>query len=71
MLSSMLLLAATAVVILVFRALMQAYTSTKRNIPGPFLAKFSRLWYLSRIWTRQCHLEMINLHKQYGKDNRF
>ncbi|KAI3575820.1 cytochrome P450 oxidoreductase [Fusarium oxysporum f. sp. albedinis] len=66
MLSSMLLLAATAVAILVFRALMQAYTSTKRNIPGPFLAKFSRLWYLSRIWTRQCHLEMINLHKQYG-----
>jgi hypothetical protein len=70
MLPSVLLVAATLVVILVFRPLMQAYRSTKRNIPGPLFAKFSRLWYLGRIWTRRSHLDMIDLHKKYGKDCR-
>ncbi|KAL4774989.1 cytochrome P450 [Aspergillus nidulans var. acristatus] len=66
MLSSILLLTATAIGILVSRALFQAYSSTKRNIPGPLFAKFTRLWYLSRIWNGQAHLETIDLHTRYG-----
>lgn len=62
----MLLLAATAVGIIAFRALIQAYSSTKRNIPGPLFAKFSRLWYLNQIRKRHFHLETLKLHKKYG-----
>ncbi|OJJ50337.1 hypothetical protein ASPZODRAFT_57998 [Penicilliopsis zonata CBS 506.65] len=37
-----------------------------RNIPGPFWARFSRLWYLNLV--RQGHFETANirLHEQYG-----
>jgi hypothetical protein len=70
MLSSILLLAATALGILMVRALIQAYSSTKRNIPGPFFARFTRLWYLSRIWNRRAHLETIDLHKKHGMHDK-
>ncbi len=37
-----------------------------RSIPGPFLARFTRLWYLLAV--RSGHFEKINvaLHKKHG-----
>ncbi|ORY15885.1 cytochrome P450 [Clohesyomyces aquaticus] len=35
-------------------------------VPGPFLAKFSRLWYLNNVWRRDFHKTNIELHRLYG-----
>ncbi|KAF4968690.1 hypothetical protein FSARC_3976 [Fusarium sarcochroum] len=41
-------------------------SSTLRDIPGPFLARFSRLWYLYRAYMGDFHLENIDLHRRHG-----
>lgn len=48
------------------------YTTVKyfldplRNIPGPFLARFTRLWYLNQIYKGHFEKTNIELHKKYG-----
>lgn len=37
-----------------------------RDIPGPGLARFSRLWYLLKIYKGSYEITDINLHKKYG-----
>jgi len=37
-----------------------------RNIPGPFLARFTRLWYLIEIYRGNFQITNIELHKKYG-----
>lgn len=37
-----------------------------REIPGPLLARFSRLWYLFAIYKGNFELTNIELHKKYG-----
>jgi hypothetical protein len=37
-----------------------------KNIPGPFWARFSNLWYFNRIRHGQFEHDNIKLHKQYG-----
>ncbi|OQE30752.1 hypothetical protein PENFLA_c002G06919 [Penicillium flavigenum] len=41
-------------------------TSPLRNIPGPFWARFSNLWYFNRLRQGQFEHDNIKLHKQYG-----
>ncbi|KAF2479962.1 putative P450 monooxygenase [Neohortaea acidophila] len=40
--------------------------ATHRNIPGPFLAKFTDLWRLYIVWRRDSHDTYLRLHQQYG-----
>ncbi|KAF4458285.1 Cytochrome P450, partial [Fusarium albosuccineum] len=42
-------------------------TSPLRNIPGPFLARFSRLWYLYQSYAGNFHLKNIELHRKHGR----
>jgi hypothetical protein len=37
-----------------------------RSIPGPFLARFSRLWYFLEIYKGSFEETNIELHKRYG-----
>ncbi|RYC86291.1 hypothetical protein BFJ63_vAg10815 [Fusarium oxysporum f. sp. narcissi] len=42
-------------------------TSTLRDIPGPLLARFSRLWYLYQAYVGDFHLKNIELHQKHGR----
>ncbi|PYH41760.1 cytochrome P450 [Aspergillus saccharolyticus JOP 1030-1] len=36
------------------------------SIPGPFLARFTRLWYFSRVWKGHFETDNLDLHARYG-----
>lgn len=36
------------------------------KIPGPFFAKYTRLWYLRQIYTSDFHWTNIRLHREKG-----
>lgn len=36
------------------------------KIPGPFLAKFTKLWMAYRTKTGPWHRELISMHQRYG-----
>lgn len=40
--------------------------SPSRDVPGPFLARFTRLWYLREIHRGKFHETNIELHKKHG-----
>ena len=48
------------------RKLYQAYASPLRDVQGPWLARFTRLWYLRTTYSRQGHKIIMNLHDKYG-----
>ncbi|KAN0119335.1 cytochrome P450 [Hyaloscypha variabilis] len=37
-----------------------------RDIPGPFLARFTRLWYFFEVYKGSFETTNLNLHKKYG-----
>ncbi|EXJ63764.1 hypothetical protein A1O7_00099 [Cladophialophora yegresii CBS 114405] len=37
-----------------------------RSVPGPFLARFTRLWYLRKVWQGDFEKTNVALHKKYG-----
>jgi hypothetical protein len=37
-----------------------------RGIPGPFLARFTRFWYLYAIWKGDFELTDVEFHRTYG-----
>jgi hypothetical protein len=37
-----------------------------RSIPGPFLARFTRLWYLYAIYVGDFEFTDIEFHRRYG-----
>ncbi|KAL1854988.1 hypothetical protein Plec18170_004400 [Paecilomyces lecythidis] len=41
--------------------------SWSKTIPGPWLAKFTKLWYLWQIYRCDFHWTNINLHRERGK----
>lgn len=41
-------------------------TSPEKSIPGPWLARFSRLWYFLHVRSGNFHHENIALHAKYG-----
>ncbi|OTB01036.1 hypothetical protein M426DRAFT_75440 [Hypoxylon sp. CI-4A] len=44
-----------------------AYLSSPlRQYPGPFLARWTRLWYLYHAWTGKIHTEIKRLHAKHG-----
>lgn len=40
--------------------------SPLRSIPGPFLARFTRLWELYSVRQRHSHMEFVRQHEKHG-----
>ncbi len=40
-------------------------------LPGPLLAKFSRLWLLYRSWRGHVHIDLLRLHQKHGPVVRY
>ncbi|KAK7726292.1 hypothetical protein SLS57_003378 [Botryosphaeria dothidea] len=38
-----------------------------RNVPGPWLARYTKLWELSAVWRGDIEKQNIELHKHHGK----
>jgi hypothetical protein len=51
---------------LILYPLFQIILDPLRDIPGPFLARFTRLWYFIEIYKGSFELTEIELHKKYG-----
>ena len=45
--------------------------SPLRSIPGPIAARFTRLWFLYRVWRGRFDLDTIALHKKHGSIFRY
>lgn len=50
----------------IVRAIYQAYGTGLRDIPGPWQAKFTRLWLLRAISSRSFQKINLDLHRRYG-----
>lgn len=48
------------------RAVFQALLSPLKNVPGPFLARYTRLWELSAVIRGNIHCKTVELHQKYG-----
>ena len=59
-----LLLVSGGVTLLYF--LLAPLLSPQRSIPGPFLARFTRLWYFYQIYQGDFERLNVKLHEQYG-----
>lgn len=46
--------------------LLQYLLDPLRSLPGPFLARFSRLWYFFELYKGSFEETNIELHKKYG-----
>lgn len=47
-------------------SVLQVIIDPLRDIPGPFLARFTRLWYLREVYKGSFEFTNIDLHKNYG-----
>ncbi|KAK8075371.1 cytochrome P450 oxidoreductase [Apiospora hydei] len=52
--------------ILFLRGFLKTITSKTRSVPGPRIARFTRLWYFKRVWNGSWHSDNIALHQKYG-----
>lgn len=52
--------------LIILHSLLRATLSSLRSVPGPFLARFSRLWYLRNVYRGDFHTKNVALHRQYG-----
>lgn len=41
-------------------------TNPLNKLPGPFLSKFSSLWFVRKTYQRQRHFFDVDLHRKYG-----
>jgi cytochrome P450 len=44
----------------------KALADPLRHVPGPFLARFTRLWYVWEVYKGTVHLTSVRLHRKYG-----
>ena len=51
---------------LFLHALYKAYATPLRHVPGPWIAKFTRLWLLGAINSREYQKINVELHRNYG-----
>lgn len=54
------------VTLLTLRVLWRRFGGGLSGIPGPALAKFTRLWKLHSVWKGDHHRTEIKLHQQHG-----
>ena len=52
--------------VIIFSLLRNALRPGLRDVPGPFLAKFSNLWRLYTTWQRTFKDDIPVLHKKFG-----
>ncbi|PVH95764.1 putative cytochrome P450 pisatin demethylase [Periconia macrospinosa] len=52
--------------LLLLRLLSNRFKRDLSSIPGPTLAKYTRLWRLYDAWTGETHSVSIRLHRKYG-----
>lgn len=52
-------------------AAIAALFSPTRHIPGPFLARFTRLWYFRSVWNGTAERDHIELHRKYAKPGQY
>jgi len=65
--SSIAILFCCSIAILIVRSLIRALVSPLKHQPGPAAARFSRLWYLSKVWRGDFEKTNVQLHKKYGE----
>ena len=53
-------------VAVILRALYRAHCTTLRDIPGPWQARYTRLWLLRAISSRSFQKINLDLHRKYG-----
>ena len=46
---------------------LRAFGRPLAQIPGPLVARFSRLWMIKHSWQGDMHRSMISLHSKYRK----
>ena len=46
--------------------LLQQILDPLRSVPGPFFARFTRLWYFIHVYKGSFELKEIELHRKYG-----
>lgn len=44
----------------------RALSTPLRDVPGPFAARFTRLWYLKNVWRGDFEKVNVRLHDRYG-----
>jgi hypothetical protein len=59
-------LGALYLVVKVLSRLSFVTTSPLRRVPGPFLARFTRFWYLKAVARGDFEKTNVELHKRYG-----
>jgi cytochrome P450 len=68
MLSSYAAYAAIALIVTkILHVITQTYISPLRSIQGPFLARFTSLWYLQQVFEGSFEFDNIELHRKYGR----
>ncbi|KAJ4351661.1 uncharacterized protein N0V89_007004 [Didymosphaeria variabile] len=63
--------ALAAALLRVLYVLVSAFLSPNRSIPGPFLARFTKLWYLFNIYKGTHEQDAIALHRKYAKPGEY
>jgi hypothetical protein len=48
-------------------AIYNSFFSRLRNIPGPFLARISRVWEMKNAATGNIHEIIMDLHRRHGE----
>jgi len=56
-----------SVVLFFFGVVSSSQHDPLRDIRRPYIARFSRLWMVKRLWQGDLYLAMIDLHKNHGK----
>ena len=54
------------VFIYVLDTIYKTYATPLRDIPGPWLAKFTRIWLFNAIARRDFQTTNVDLHRKYG-----
>lgn len=49
------------------RIALRAFATPLRNVPGPFLAKFSRFWKVCEYYRGSFEKRNIELHQRHGE----
>ena len=55
-----------AFVSLIIHSCLKAYSTPLRHVPGPLLARLTRVWLLTAINSRKYQQINIDLHRKYG-----
>jgi hypothetical protein len=58
---------AALLVLIIFKYVYQTLASPLRSVPGPILARFTRLWEIHAVCKHENAFHNIALHEKYGK----